>query len=149
MKCNQNDDFTNAVMRINPEFGDLVSAGESVGDTTKETTKEIAGKLPKKTKTTKETVEKLPKKPKTTKETGTKLPKKKKNTTKENNADFSEIEEQIITLLKADSHITASRIAEALGGITADGVRYHLRMLKKKGVIGREGATKGGNWVIL
>ena len=46
---------------------------------------------------------------------------------------------------------TASRrqIAESLGDITADGVKYQLDKLKKEGQIQRSGPDKGGHWKVL
>ncbi len=40
-------------------------------------------------------------------------------------------------------------IAEALGDITEDGVKYHFNKLKKEGIIKRVGPDKGGHWKIL
>jgi len=32
-------------------------------------------------------------------------------------------------------------------GLTRDGVNYHLRAMKAKGLLRREGATKNGSWI--
>ena len=51
--------------------------------------------------------------------------------------------------MKNDSSITAEQIANEIKGITADGVRYHIRNLKAHGVIKREGSTKLGRWIVM
>lgn len=42
-----------------------------------------------------------------------------------------------------------SEIAEALGDITENGIKYQLNKLKKQGKIERIGPDKGGYWKIL
>ena len=39
-------------------------------------------------------------------------------------------------------------MAQELGDISEDGVKYHLAKLLKEGLITREGSTKGGYWKI-
>ena len=51
--------------------------------------------------------------------------------------------------MKNDPSITAEQIANEIKGITADGVRYHIRNLKAHGVIKREGSTKSGRWIVM
>lgn len=67
------------------------------------------------------------------------------STTKEK----SVIQESILYLMKNDPSITAEQIANEIKGITADGVRYHIRNLKAHGVIKREGSTKSGRWIVM
>ncbi len=49
------------------------------------------------------------------------------------------ITDRIIQLLKTDPTLNRERIAEMLGDITADGVKYHLNKLSKEGRIKRIG----------
>ena len=44
--------------------------------------------------------------------------------------------------------ITAEQIANNLENISAEGIRYHIRNLKKLGKIRREGSTKSGKWIV-
>lgn len=67
------------------------------------------------------------------------------STTKEK----SVIQESILYLMKNDPSITAEQIANEIKGITADGVRYHIRNLKAHGVIKIEGSTKSGRWIVM
>lgn len=78
----------------------------------------------------------------TTKETTKKTTEKTtKKTTKKTTR------ETILELLGNDPQTSAKELANAIG-ITEDGVRYHLNLLKKNGVIYREGPDKGGKWVV-
>lgn len=52
----------------------------------------------------------------------------------------------ILELVRANSKITTSEMARVLG-LTRYGVNYHLRAMKIKGILRREGATKNGSWV--
>ena len=58
------------------------------------------------------------------------------------------IPDQIVALMEIEPRVTARKIAEHLG-ISFDGVRYHIKKLKARGVIKREGSTKSGKWVVL
>lgn len=71
------------------------------------------------------------------------------STTKETTKEKSVIQERILYLMKNDPSITAEQIANEIKGITADGVRYHIRNLKTHGVIKREGSTKSGRWIVM
>ena len=51
--------------------------------------------------------------------------------------------------MKNNPNITVEQIANEIKDITADGVRYHIRHLKTRGIIMREGSTKSGKWVVL
>ncbi|MBO7410654.1 MAG: Fic family protein [Ottowia sp.] len=55
--------------------------------------------------------------------------------------------DRILALLQSHPEATARQLAQTLG-ITFDGVRYHLAQLRKAGILRREGATKGGRWVV-
>ena len=58
-------------------------------------------------------------------------------------------EERIIEILSQNPQASRANIAEALGGITEDGVKYQLNKLKKQGIIERIGPDKGGYWKII
>ncbi|WP_304263726.1 helix-turn-helix domain-containing protein, partial [Kallipyga massiliensis] len=72
-----------------------------------------------------------------------------KETTKETTKEKNSIQEQIVLLMKENSGITAEQIANEIKEITADGVRYHIKILKAHGVIRREGSTKSGKWIVI
>ena len=56
--------------------------------------------------------------------------------------------EIIKDLLINNPTISVSEIAEIIG-ITSDGVKHHLRKMKKAGEIERVGGTHGGKWKVL
>ena len=62
--------------------------------------------------------------------------------TQENTAD------KILDLIEERPKITRKEIAEFLGGITPDGVKYHLNRLVAGGKIRKIGPAKGGYWKI-
>ena len=55
--------------------------------------------------------------------------------------------QKIISLMKADPHITTQTIADQLG-INRSGVARHIKRLQEQGVIRRVGPDKGGHWEI-
>ena len=44
---------------------------------------------------------------------------------------------------------TVREIAELMGDITQDGVKYHLEKLKATGKLRRVGPDKGGHWEVV
>lgn len=54
--------------------------------------------------------------------------------------------DRILLMIRANPTCTAISIAEHVG-LTPEGVRYHLDILKKAGRIHHEGPNKGGRWV--
>ena len=64
-----------------------------------------------------------------------------KTTTKQNT------EQQVLSVLRDNPHLTAEDVAKQVG-ISKEGIRYHIKNLKKKGILGREGGTKNGRWVM-
>ena len=80
-------------------------------------------------------VEKLPEKQE-------KLPEKSGNTTRET------VKEDSIRLMKEYSEITAKEMKIQLH-VTEDGTRFHIKNMKKEGILKRIGSTKKGEWVIL
>ena len=72
----------------------------------------------------------------------------KEITSKETTQGFSGVtREQVLTILREEPTSTAISIAERVG-LTPQGVRYHLELLKKAGRIHHEGPTKSGRWVV-
>ena len=58
------------------------------------------------------------------------------------------IESLLIELLIANPESSRTKLAQDLGDITTDGVKYHLNKLKKQGKIERIGPDKGGYWKV-
>lgn len=54
----------------------------------------------------------------------------------------------ILDYLKEHPTATRQEVAEALGNITEDGIKYHFSRLQKKGYLKREGGRKLGHWVV-
>ena len=80
-------------------------------------------------------VEKLPEKQE-------KLPEKSGNTTRET------VKEEIIRLIKEYPEITAKEMAIQLH-VTEEGIRFHIKNMKKEGILKRIGSTKKGESEIL
>jgi len=57
--------------------------------------------------------------------------------------------EQILALLCEDPTLSSPAIAERLGNLTTDGVKYHLDQLRAQGRLRRVGSTRGGHWQVL
>ncbi len=57
--------------------------------------------------------------------------------------------QKILSILADEPDVSRARLAELIGGITADGVKYHLAKLKKLGLVRRIGPDKGGHWEVL
>jgi len=60
----------------------------------------------------------------------------------------TDVKERIIELLRTNNTISATEIANIIGGITRDGVRYHLNRLKTEGRIEHHGSPKLGYWEV-
>ncbi len=58
-------------------------------------------------------------------------------------------QEKILALLKESSSLSRKELAEKIGDITEDGVKYHLDKLKQDGKIERVGGDRGGHWKIF
>ena len=56
--------------------------------------------------------------------------------------------EVLLMLIKQNPQITKEEIARELN-ITVDGVKYHIKKLRNKGIIFWNGPAKGGSWEIL
>ena len=57
-------------------------------------------------------------------------------------------EKEILELISNNPHLSTEDMARKVG-LSRDGVRYHLKNLKKKKLIKRKGHGKGGSWEIL
>ena len=64
--------------------------------------------------------------------------------TKENR---NAIQDRILKLIKENPQITIAKISESLA-ITNDSARYHVKKMKKNGLIEHCGSTKRGYWKI-
>jgi len=58
-------------------------------------------------------------------------------------------QQAILEFIQNNPQASRRDIAEALGDITSDGVKYHLQKLQQAGVLTRVGADKGGYWQVL
>ena len=56
--------------------------------------------------------------------------------------------QKILEAITNKPDITKKELAAVIG-ITEDGVKYHITRLRKKGVLKRIGADKGGHWEIV
>ena len=56
--------------------------------------------------------------------------------------------EKILAVLQKNPRASRTEIAEELGDITENGVKYHLAKLSAEGRIKRIGAARGGYWKI-
>ena len=57
--------------------------------------------------------------------------------------------QKILEFLAIEPEASRVRIAEQLGDITEDGVKYQLSKLKRQGLIQRVGPANGGHWEVL
>ena len=57
--------------------------------------------------------------------------------------------QRILAALRSNPAGSRREIAELLGDITEDGVKYHLGKLRSQGRIRRIGPDKGGHWEIV
>ncbi len=55
---------------------------------------------------------------------------------------------KVLEAVKNNPYITVKEMTEIMPEISEDRIKYHLRKLKKKAVIQRIGANKGGHWII-
>ena len=56
--------------------------------------------------------------------------------------------EKILNLIAENPSVTTEELAR-LCGLTADGVYYHTKRLREKGVLTREDGRKEGSWIIV
>ena len=56
--------------------------------------------------------------------------------------------QKIVELMRSNPMVSIEKLAETCG-ITRDGINYHIKNLKKKGVVKRIGGDKGGHWEVI
>jgi ATP-dependent DNA helicase RecG len=56
--------------------------------------------------------------------------------------------QKIVALIRQNPQVTRQELAKETG-ISADGIKYHLRRLQQKGVIRRIGPDRGGRWEVV
>lgn len=61
------------------------------------------------------------------------------------NATTEKTTEKILSFIAENPHITNAQLAEKCG-LTEDGIYYHIKKLKDKGVLKRKGGKKEGFW---
>jgi len=69
------------------------------------------------------------------------------NTIEDINQNLTERQCEILKLLSNDSSLTAGRMAQALS-VTPRTVERNISVLRKYGVLRREGSDKSGHWVV-
>jgi ATP-dependent DNA helicase RecG len=67
----------------------------------------------------------------------------------EDNKSVEKTTQKILDLIRENPYISRREIADNLGNITADGIKYNLSKLKREGLIKRVGPDKGGYWEII
>ena len=55
----------------------------------------------------------------------------------------------IVDCLQTNPSASRRELATQIGGITEDGIKYHLQKLQQKGILIRIGADKGGHWEVV
>lgn len=58
------------------------------------------------------------------------------------------IAQNLLTLIQAAPDITLRQLADQVG-LTREGVKYHLKKLKSKGLLRHVGSTRDGRWEIF
>jgi len=104
------------------------------------TVEKIAENYPENKKTTQKNIENYPEKLNDNQKTNITAEKTKKTTQKTT--------QKILILLSKNPDITTQQLSE-LVNITNDGIKWQLNKLKSQGIIRREGANKGGKWIII
>ena len=57
-------------------------------------------------------------------------------------------EKQILGLIENNPYLTAEDLAKQVD-LTKEGVRYHIKNLKKKNLLKRVGSSKSGHWEVI
>ena len=60
----------------------------------------------------------------------------------------AETTEKILRLISERPNITTEELSQ-LCGLTVDGVYYHTKKLREKGLLIREGGRKEGHWIVV
>ncbi len=72
-----------------------------------------------------------------------------RKTTQKATRKISNAEMRILDLVRENAELSRGEIAEKLGNMTPDGVKYHLANLQRKGALKRVGGRKFGSWLVL
>lgn len=59
------------------------------------------------------------------------------------------IKQRILDAIRKNPSASKQVLAELIGGITKDGVKYHLVKLQKMGLLRHNGPVRGGHWEVL
>lgn len=70
-----------------------------------------------------------------------------KTTTKTTTKKRLDIEKKVLNIIEENNGITMKQISVAIG-ISEDGVRYHIKKMKKAGLLEYVGSSKSGHWEI-
>ena len=62
---------------------------------------------------------------------------------------LSATQKAILDYLKEHPTATRQEVAEAIGNITEDGVKYNIGKLQQYGCLKRENGRKNGSWVVI
>ncbi len=62
---------------------------------------------------------------------------------------LSTIKQRILDAIRKNPSASKQVLAELIGGITKDGVKYHLVKLQKMGLLRHTGPVRGGHWEVL
>lgn len=68
-------------------------------------------------------------------------------TTKTTTKKRSDIEKKVLNIIEENNGITVKEISVAIG-ISEDGIRYHIKKMKKAGLLEYVGSSKSGHWEI-
>ena len=69
-------------------------------------------------------------------------------TTQTTQIELNDTQKRILDLIMLNKNITRENLAEKIG-ITSDGIKYNLDVMKKKNVIKRVGNRNTGHWEII
>ena len=58
-------------------------------------------------------------------------------------------QKRILDYLKDYPKATRQNVADALGNITVNGVKFHIGLLQQYGALERKGGRKNGEWVVI
>ncbi len=59
------------------------------------------------------------------------------------------IQDQILQELKKNPRLSRKDLAKIITSVTEDGIKYHLKKLREKGLLRRVGADFGGHWEVM
>lgn len=62
---------------------------------------------------------------------------------------LSTIKQRLLDAIRRNPSASKRMLAELIGGITKDGVKYHLVKLQKMGLLRHTGPVRGGRWEVL